>query len=63
LSLIERNCVPVIKELRKIENGQDGTSLVIAFYLCTWVIIVLMLASPQFHHWFVLPVWASVELS
>lgn len=39
--------------------GKAGLpSLFISFYICTWIVILLVQSSTEFLHWFVIPVWA-----
>jgi hypothetical protein len=48
----------VLREGKPTIYSKDVASLVISLYLCTWVIILALVASSEFWHWFILPVWA-----
>jgi len=37
---------------------RDVSSFVASLYLCTWIVLLALLSSNEFLHWFVLPVWA-----
>jgi hypothetical protein len=47
-----------LKQSGRSRSVAGVSSVAISLYICTWIIIVGALVSPELWHWFVIPVWA-----
>jgi hypothetical protein len=58
IAVDKKNGIQIMKKAAQTRNTKDVNSLFISFYLCTWVVIIAIIVSAEFWHWFVFPVWA-----